>query len=70
MKKIVLIAGIILSIFSCSDDDAKVFEKSPDQRRIESKQEFYKNLNSSNWVIELFTSIHEKSAGRTRNKFV
>lgn len=63
MKKIVLIAVVIFSMFSCSDDSEGVFDKSPDERRIENKKEFYKHLNSSNWVIELFTGSHEDIGG-------
>ncbi len=63
MKKIIITAVVVFSIFSCSKDADKVFEKSPDERRIESKQEFQKQLNSSNWVIELFTKSHEQIGG-------
>lgn len=55
MKRVIMIIAVLLFVVACSkDEQISLFDKTATERMAENKDEFYKNLNSGNWVIELF----------------
>lgn len=55
MKRVIMIIAVLLFVVACNkDEQISLFDKTATERMAENKDEFYKNLNSGNWVIELF----------------
>lgn len=63
MKKIILFALIVFTTFSCSNDNDTIFDQTADERKGKNRKEFFDQLNSTNWVIELFPESNRGYGG-------
>ncbi len=63
MKKIIILAFAMFAVMSCAEDDAKIFNKTAEERLLENKKEFFNSLVNENWVIDLFPGATEEYGG-------
>lgn len=64
MKKTIIIAILILSVFSCTKNEQdSFFENTPTERMAQNRNEFFKSLNETNWVIEIFPAADQRYGG-------
>lgn len=64
MKKVIMIMAVLLFVVSCNKDDQEsFFDNTATERMKANKDEFFKSLNSSNWVIELFPAKDQRFGG-------